>query len=52
MTKENLEAKEQKEEHSQPGIQFHVPPELEYVYRDVCLGSFAWLDSALERDVG
>ncbi len=35
MTKENLEAKEQKEEHSQPGIQFHVPPELEYVYRDV-----------------
>ncbi len=28
-------SEEEKKEEQQPTIQFHVPPELEYVYRDV-----------------
>ncbi|MCP3901053.1 MAG: DUF3467 domain-containing protein [Desulfobacteraceae bacterium] len=35
MTKETKTNKDQEENIQQPNIQFHVPPELEYVYRDI-----------------
>ena len=35
MTEEKQENRNQKENNQQPEIQFHVPPELEYVYRDI-----------------
>ncbi len=35
MTEEKKTNKDQEENIQQPDIQFHVPPELEYVYRDV-----------------
>ncbi len=35
MTKETKTNEDQEENIQQPNIQFHVPPELEYVYRDI-----------------
>ena len=35
MNKEKQENKDQERNAKQPEIQFHVPPELEYVYRDI-----------------
>ena len=35
MTKGGKENNDQKGDATQPEIQFHVPPELEYVYRDI-----------------
>jgi Protein of unknown function (DUF3467) len=35
MTETKKESKDKKENPQQPEIQFHVPPELEYVYRDI-----------------
>ncbi|MBT3388383.1 MAG: DUF3467 domain-containing protein [Desulfobacula sp.] len=35
MTEKSQKSKGKKETPQQPEIQFHVPPELEYVYRDI-----------------